>query len=201
MLSIFLGHPGERRFLGFSVSFVQERNKYYSFSHSNFAFYFVGQAASVLLNNYTFKVLTFGYLHTMVHEMGHALTAKLFNVHSSIKININNCIGCTQYNNYKKLPLLKDSLVALAGPLADVIFSVSIIFAAFFASPFITVPVSTFFALGAAIWITGELYYALDSLNSGDGDFANIGRNGNLHLLFATVALITPVALTALALL
>lgn len=189
--SLFLGRSGIYECLGIPVTFKKDHIP----GGAAFADNAIGNLGESLLNSRIFHILTFGYLHTFVHEMGHALTHKVHGASSKIEILTTSLSGFTIPDNYV-LSRIQCSIIALAGPLADVIFSVSEIFAAFALSAYLTLPVATTIAIGAGIWIFGEVFYAVDSvLQQNDGDFGMIAKNGFDHLMCATVIMAGVIAL------
>jgi hypothetical protein len=194
--SLFLGTSGIYHILDITVEFENDSPLFHSFSNN-----LIGKMGNGLLKNHIFQILTFGYLHTFVHEMGHALAYKILSGASShIQISTFALSGVTTPNPGKMLSPIQKSIFSLGGPLADVVFSVSQIFAAFALSAYITVPVAIAITIGASIWIFGEAFYAADSLLKNDnGDFAYIARNGVLHLLGATAVMAGVIALGILA--
>lgn len=193
--SLFLGIPETYRILDIEVEFKSSNSAFYGFSNN-----LIGNIAGGLLKSRVFNVLTFGYLHTFVHEMGHALAYKLVGGGSSdITISTSHLSGVTRYHSANLSPI-QNSICSLGGPLADVVFSVAQIFAAFALSAYITTPVAIGIAIGASIWIFGEVFYAATSLLKNDnGDFASIAQNGSLHLLGSIAVMVGVIALGILA--
>ena len=188
--SLFLGESGNYNILGTPIKFQKNSINFNSFSDD-----FVGRMGDFVLKSRVFHILTFGYIHTLVHEMGHALAAKvLSNSSARITINTTSLSGVTSISNTRFTPI-KSSLIDLGGPLTDVIFSCTQIFFAFLLSPYISTIGAMSIALGASIWIFGELFYAVDALKSGRGDFAGIARNGTSHLIGASSIMLSSIAL------
>lgn len=189
--SLFLGHPGTYDILGINVTFKNTKAASISFSDN-----LIGNLGENILKSRAFHILTFGYLHTFVHEMGHALAHKVFGGSSKIEISVSYLSGSTSNISGKQLSRVQSSVCSLCGPLADVIFSVSLIFAAFALSTYITLPVASMIAIGASIWIFGEAFYAVDSLlQNNHGDFGMIARNGLDHLMSATAVMVGVIVL------
>ena len=91
---------------------------------------------------------------------------------------------------------LRDSIVSLAGPMADIAFSNAILIAATVFKDVITLPLAATLAGGAGFWLSGELLYALTSgLSEDNGDFGHISKNSKTHLCLASLALIGQCAL------
>jgi hypothetical protein len=197
--TLIFGKPNTFNLFGIKISFnKKENNDYYKFFEKNLILRNLAITAENLLNNYAFKLITFGYLHTFVHEMGHGIALKILSGKNiSIEININTCLGLVR-GERSNLSAWSMTLFDLAGPLADVILSISLIYASCAFNSLITPPLAIILGAGGAIWLVGEYYYAVDSLISGRGDMASIASHGNLHLLIASAALITPCALAIL---
>ena len=197
--SLLLGHPGSFHVSDIKVDFVANNDPVYAFDQNsrNPFIRIVSQSAHACLNSRFFRYFTMGYVHTFVHEMGHALAYKLLTGSpSSIEIQTNTCTGVTHYRNYKPLSPLAESFTSLSGALANIVFSICKIVAACALSSYITVPVALGIGIGAAIWITGELFYAFHSgLYQDHGDFGKIAQNGPLHFISSVAVLTSAVAL------
>lgn len=209
--SLFFGFEGQYQLRGIEITFKKlGQNGYYHFSGD-----FVGKTAGFLLQNRVVQVLTFGYLHAFVHEMGHALASYILTGKSShIEIDTNTCTAQTILSSASNS--IQNTIILTAGPCTDVAFSVSQIFTAVVLSPSITLPVSLGISFGASFWIFGEFYYAAHSLisnsqgliivgpnghgpiyfkNQDSGDFARIANHGPFHLAGALSVMVSIVAL------
>src|SRR4051794_5269206 len=126
--SLFLGRSGTYNILGMQVEFQSDQPGFHNLSDNP-----IGKLGDNLLSNRVFNILTMGYLHTFVHEMGHALTYKIVSGGSSqveIQISTSQLSGVTIHHG-KNLSPIQHSIYLLGGPLANVAFSISLIFAAF----------------------------------------------------------------------
>jgi|688.fasta_scaffold03461_22 hypothetical protein len=198
--TIFFGKQNTFYLHGIKIIFTKKDSPYlHKFATNNLLLSCLSTTTKNLLTNYTFKIITFSYLHTFVHEVAHALALKALGVKNiCIEINSNTALGHTGIAGKTKLSSWSLTLVDLAGPLANVIFSVSLVYGSYIFSPIISLPFSLFLGAGGTIWICGEYYYALSSLIGDRGDWANIASRGKLSLLLASAALITPCALAIL---
>lgn len=204
--SILFGSQGNYNVLGVKVSF--ENNFSFGGSFSNGLDLGPGFNASAairqpvgffvvnfmsLAKSHTFRVLTLGYLHVFVHEMGHALAAKILFGNSpqvSVFRNPSPELGNTNNAGGRNYGSIGDSIVHAAGPMADMIFSSCTIIAAIAFRTFISTPVTVCLVIGSVIWMTGEMCYAYASATKLTiGDFFYIRDNGWGHLLVATTIL------------
>lgn len=169
----------------------------------------IGRIASTILGSSVLRFLTQGNLHTLVHEMGHALAGKWLDPQgrfSSIRIFTNSGTGETNLPNRGfrvennviifDTPLWHQDLILLAGPLADMLFSASKLILAVALKSYISLPIAAIFGAGALLYMSGELLYATYSvINQDGGDFGSIARSGALPLCVATAALVGTCAL------
>ena len=182
--SILLGTSGEYSLFGIPVKFDLQSNTVYDFNGDGL----LENIGNFLTKNRVFNILTFGYLHTFVHEFGHALAAKILG--DSPSIEIRNGGGVTRGSNSTTFSLL-------SGPLANLIFSISKIFIACAFRATIGAPLTGLIIAGSAIWIFGELFYAYYSLKNNDhGDSAKIARNGTPQLVASIAIVVTTLALS-----
>lgn len=191
--SLLLGTEGKYSILGQQVEFINTDEKIYSFSTD-----FISKTAEALLTSSFFRIGTLGYLHTFIHEMGHALVVSfLTKKTASITLYSKMSLGYTiMPQAFGRLSPMGNTLVNMSGPLADIIFSIALIFGSFALQSRITAPVAMGIRLGAITWIFGEFLYAANSLvNQDDGDFAYIAREGPLHLVFASSVIVGVLAL------
>jgi hypothetical protein len=160
--SIFLGTNGSYDINGIEVNFVDNAEGDAVFGNSLF-----GRVADLMLSNTAVKILTFGYLHVFIHEMGHALAGKLRGYDSVVNIYTQSCRGSTAHGASCKF-------TALAGPLAgmalELVKLVGAIAAVILLPSFVGLPLGLFLGAGSAFWLFGETMYAL----VGDGDWATI---------------------------
>jgi hypothetical protein len=207
-LSLFLGSEGRYQLGGIDICFQKSESPPYDFYESDdpCAMKCVGYLAKSCLKNRLFKIATFGYLHILVHELGHALAYKICSGKSStITVHSNFGMGETDYHHHhfkdQLLSPAAETFLDMAGPLADLIFSVALIFGAFLLQNYITPYATYFIAGGAGFWILGEFYYALNSaLKADGGDFGKIRERSSLHLFIATAIMVAICASAALGL-
>jgi len=143
--------------------------------------------------------MTLGYTHLFIHEMGHALTFKLLTRDTFeppiIQIFKRSCTGRFDYSIDIDSDW-KETIVDVAGPMADVAFCSCKLIAATALKNHLPWPVSLTLAGGALLWISGELLYAYTSAsNKDDGDFGQIASRSKTHLALATTALVSQCAL------
>jgi len=168
--SVFCGTEGSYDVAGIQVNFTNKTNNIDVFGKRSW----FGRRVESCLGNSAFRFLTFGYLHVFIHEMGHALMAKLQNPHLHPKVNVytKTCQGDTTYGR-------GNMFVTFAGPLAGTAFEivklVGAIALAILLPSFIGLPLGLFIGTGASIWIFGELMYAL----SGQGDWSHLTMKGS----------------------
>jgi hypothetical protein len=181
---------------------------------------FVSTLANVCRRNYLFQILTTTGVHIFAHEVGHALFAYLFTDRGSeIIIKFDQCAGvtitpfCTT-----KLANWKQTIIGMAGPMADVTLCALKLVAAYALkmlsssiAPSSNVAAaglsltSGILVFGACIWMLGELTYAfcgaVHSMRQDDSgeedDFRMIANRGKFHLAGASLALVTQCALVA----
>lgn len=198
--SLLLGYEGKYNVLNTSVSFeTSDRSMSSENSH------FLVTAIRNTLHSYPFRVATlafthfafthFAFTHFFVHEMGHALTQQM------LIPNENHIVIFTdQFGAYNKALTYNEgfqsSLISLAGPLVDMIYSCSLLAAAVLVQKHISKCAGYILGSGAVVWILGELVYAFSSALRDDiGDFARIAHNGIDHLLLSLSFLVSVCAL------
>lgn len=184
--SLLWGTPGSFEVLGVQTTVKPVR------------FDSVEQAPSGLMQRFLesriCQVVTQGYLHQFVHEMGHALAAKWL-LRGSGGITIYQT-GGSEYqfrHSSRDQPLIciRRSAFLLAGPLADVVFSSSKLILAAAARDVIPAPVSLLLGGSGLLWIAGELSYAaISAIQRTNGDFGRILKQGKSHLCAASAALV-----------
>ncbi|CCB89078.1 M50 family metallopeptidase [Simkania negevensis] len=188
--SLLLGYEGKYNVLNTSVSFeTSDRSMSSENSH------FLVTAIRNTLHSYPFRVATLAFTHFFVHEMGHALTQQM------LIPNENHIVIFTdQFGAYNKALTYNEgfqsSLISLAGPLVDMIYSCSLLAAAVLIQKHISKCAGYILGSGAVVWILGELVYAFSSALRDDiGDFARIAHNGIDHLLLSLSLLVSVCAL------
>jgi hypothetical protein len=156
--------------------------------------HFLITAVKNTLHSYPFRVATLTFTHFFVHEMGHALTQQM------LIPNENHIVIFTdQFGAYNKALTCNEgfqsSLISLAGPLVDMIYSCSLLAAAVLIQKHISKYAGYILRSGTVVWILGELVYAFSSVLRDDiGDFAQIAHNGIDHVLLSLSFLVSPCA-------
>ena len=164
LTSIFFGKPQVYELGSIRINFSEQPLDAAVFGNSLF-----GKATNTFLSSSIAKVVTLGYLHVLIHEMGHATMDSLLNckIRANIQISTLTCQGNTLGGASSKLVFLAGPVAGVSLELAKLAASVALVT---FAPLHIAVPVATLLTFGALIWIFGEFMYAL----SGNGDWAEI---------------------------
>lgn len=206
--SLLFGSEGSYNILGVDVNF--KKSDPLPFAPPSPSYYFtlptthstifnaltksIGHLANYCLNSNVIRLTTQGYAHTFVHEMGHALACKaLTDATPSVLVYTDLCEGRTFYISSSELSPTTNSLISVAGPMADALFANFKLAAAarlINYAPVALTPVALTIGLGAAMWMTGELFLAYISASSGEGDFGDIAKHGPKHLALASTALV-----------
>lgn len=206
--SVIFGAEGSYNILGFDVSFKKNDSPRYSFAASTCSSGIlsiftksIGYLADSCLNSKVFHVITQGYAHTFVHEMGHALAFKaLTNLKPKVSIYTDFCGGNNNPGSLKSLSPKILSSIYVAGPMANMAFSSCKLVGAIALRAYLPMPVVATIGVGAVIWMIGELFLAYTSASNNDrGDFGRIARHGSNHLVLASVALVGQCVLGILA--
>jgi len=166
---------------------------------SNFFHNCVCYLAEKCLTSKAFILATQGYLHTLVHELGHAGTYKYFTTHApNVTIITNHCSGFTSYfpRFYRSASPIKKTIMNIGGPMSNMIFSSTKLIAAAALKDYISWPVALVLGTGSVVWMSGELLYAFTSAYKQDqGDFGCIAERSKVHLVISAAALIGQYAL------
>ncbi len=163
--SVLLGSEGKYNFYGIDIHFAYQEFDINPFANNTFS-----KITYCLLQNSVIKTASLGYLHVFIHEMGHALAAKLSGANSPyISINTRNCQGLATSRCGQTL------LISLAGPIAGMLWEASKLTASIalgiFATSFTGLGVATFLGAGSVFWLFGEITYAFS--RNGDWAFLN----------------------------
>lgn len=136
-----------------------------------------------------YKFINAEATHTLIHEMGHAMAAKLLNLEEiSVTIDLNTSCGLTVYQEIENNPLNKN-VIAAAGP----IFHVGLI--AFTLNTLRQIStkyplIATTFAIGQVAALYKECkYWAKSSKKQDNGDAGLIAKSNMYHWLAATTIL------------
>lgn len=203
--SVIFGAEGSYNILGVDVTFEKSNSPSYSFASStggsgvlSIFTKSLGYLADNCLNSNVFRVVTQGYAHTFVHEMGHALACRvLTDVKPKVRVFTDLCTGRTYVGDPGSLI---DSIICASGPLANMAFSGCKLVGATALRGYLSMPVAITIGAGAIVWMTGELFLASISASDKDlGDFGRIARYGSTNLTLASTALIGQCALGVLA--
>jgi hypothetical protein len=189
--SMLLGTPGYYRVADVPVEFKEGACSLKDESA-------LGKFTSFFTNNRFFQLATFGYTHVFVHEMGHALVAKLISCKlPEVTVYTTSCTGETDFCGSGPLRAAwKNTAISAAGSMTDIAFSIGNIFAINGLQAFLPAPVSIALKAGNALWITGEVLYAVSSaMQQNRGDFGQILRSNPLHFPVASIALVAEAAL------
>jgi len=191
--SLFWGSEGHFEDKGVLVHFMD------SITPSEPSHNFLVHFKHKIVSNKWFQIASQVYLHTYIHEMGHALACKqvipdrsCVYVHPKSGFTMGSFVTPLSLNCQ---PQWKQSFVDAAGPLAQIAFSSLRLVAAVALRNYVPWPVSFVLGVGAVYHMMEELSYAAESSISGDGDFGSIASNSKTHLAIASVALIGECAL------
>jgi len=165
----------------------------------------ISRAADFCVKSKMFNLLTLGYVHTFIHELGHAISYQLLTGgEATINLSTRNCYGSTSYKEGpRSTSAAENTWIDLSGCLADIVFSAIIIIGIFALTYFVSMPQNWSIALRVivcvpcAFWIIGELLYAaISGYQVDEGDFGKIASRGWLHLLLAFTLLLGVCAAT-----
>jgi hypothetical protein len=186
--SITCGTPGNYNVFGIPVDFKNELSPLSPLNGLGKITKFM----NFLTNNRIFQLSTLGYVRVFLHEMSHAMMSKLLTYAlPEVTIYIPNCNGITVFYGARSRMAWKNNLVSAAGSMTNIAFSICNIFAINRLKEFLPWPASLVLKAGNAIWITGELLYALASVLQKDhGDFGKIFKSNPFHFAIASTALI-----------
>ncbi len=179
MKSIILNCEGQYNILGNEVNFINAP------ADDNFL--------SCLVNPLAKRVAEIAYhatygmserTNTLVHEMGHALTARFFNDQSQkikIYLNAKDNKGVTLYTPVDSA--WENTLYRVAGPMAGVAFETCKLVALIRLKNSLPRPISVLLGLQAGIVILEECIYTLESAYlKNKGDFGEIASRSKIHL-------------------
>jgi hypothetical protein len=171
--------------------------------------YQMGMPADLLIHSRLFNVLSLGTAHTLIHELGHAIAWRMLSGSgSTIALSKRSVLGAL-YPEPAKRPVsnIGMSWVDVSGPLADILFSLALIWGAFALAHCVRMPtewkwvVKIGIAGPAAFWIAAEYLYAgMSAVNLDQGDFGKICEQGPSHFMVCALLCLAPVVLTAVGL-
>ena len=131
-------------------------------------------------------------LHTLIHEMGHALTNKWFG-NTGVRVNIvlpgNDLTsrGETHVDAYGSVRGWRDSITLAAGPIASSSFSTIQLLAQYALKNVLPMPIQGVLGISAAFNLIDQAQYVIKTaLNIQYGDFVEIRKNSLAHLLVAS---------------
>jgi hypothetical protein len=148
--------------------------------------------------------LTFGPLHVLTHELGHALahSLQIRKLYINIEISNNAIYGLTH-----QFTSDNSTITSVTGPLADILFSSGIICSAIYFYRHILPPnifstiLCSAMACNGIYYILGEAIYSITDKQS---DFAKISKNSTFDLVLSSIvcaaAALIPPTVTYLAL-
>lgn len=209
--SLVLGCNGSYQFWGTDIHFLTDNNALTenqdNSSEQRTSGMLLGSIERILIRTLAskaFGISTLGYAHVLAHELGHALSYKLFfGGNTKVTILTDSCAGLTTRNDffYSVDHPWKLTFFRLAGPMAGVAFSSAQVGLAILLKK-ITLPGAFILGTGGLLWIIGELFYAIHSIitENETGDFYPIKLEGNPQFALASFALISQCALSAFAL-
>ncbi len=205
--SVLFGSEGSYNILGTSVIFEKSNAPVYAFILPEASGVFsvftksIAYMATRCLNSYAFRILTQGYAHTFVHEMGHALATRILTDKKPIvRIFTDLCMGSNSIPDLNGVSPKACSIIYISGPMANMTFCGCKLVAAAALQSYISTPVAVGLGTGAVIWMSGELFLAYVSASRRDyGDFGSLAQQGSRQLTLASTALIGQCALGLLA--
>jgi hypothetical protein len=162
--SLLFGSPGTYKTPGIEMRFNDRSNGRGAFGTNWF-----GRTVDYVLTTPIVPVITLGYLHVVIHELGHAFASWLqgTNEPHTIYVYTKTCRGEIIDSDHGKITALAGPLAGITWELLKLIGSVAI---ATFAPPAIGLPLGAVLGAGSAFWLFGELIYAC----SGAGDWSII---------------------------
>lgn len=147
------------------------------------------------------QILTLGYLHVFIHELGHALYGKVAGAPAA-KITVINssCEGKSQ--SPLNTGRMNMPLFSFAGPFAGMAFRVSLLAVCFFSGAALPMVALLVIKASSIAWMTGEMAYMVAGSIGGGGDWREISDAGWVPWTLCTgtytAAYITGIALAIL---
>lgn len=189
--SIFLGSEGSYNFLGHEIEFNKNLPSSESSLKSN-----QRNTDYLKLDKSLIHIISFSFIHTLVHELGHALINQLFTEQKSkIFIDTHAGAGSATCPGRWTLSNWKVSLISAAGPMANMAFSIIKLAAAYFLKAYLPWRIILAIGISSLLAMAHEMHYAYTSVKTKDsGDFDTISKNGSKHLILASTVLITQFA-------
>lgn len=153
----------------------------------------------IVFGNRPFPLLTGGYLHVAVHEMGHSLASKAFGdlgVKARIYVKDGILFGGMSIHSHPPKGWLADTTSLAMGPIAGCALSGIQMIALASLKDRISTPVAIALSTGPLIWLFGECLYATTSMIQKDsGDWGRLRKLGPISLISGSVGLVSVCAL------
>jgi len=179
--SLVFGSEGSYNILAIPVTFQKEHKTSSSKQPKYFNIFFT---------------ITQGYVHVFVHEMSHAIMARLFGLHSRVVMLVDFCSGETAFGSTGPW---KDVIILTSGCMGNIAFSTCKLALAIILKKYIAFPIYLVLNTGSLTWIITDLVYTfiMPVLQKNQGDYGQIARLGNGYLAVASIALISECTLAA----
>jgi len=152
--------------------------------------------------NKFYYIISQEYLNAFMHEMGHALTAKLFSLNSKIVILTNSCNSETRLTSAGPWKDIvgpwKGTVILASGPMSSLAFSTCKLALAIILKNYIPPLIFLVLNISSLICIARELIFVCNSISRKDTrDYGLIAQQGNIYLALAIAALLTEYILAA----
>ncbi|NCF71066.1 MAG: hypothetical protein GWP59_05120 [Chlamydiales bacterium] len=128
------------------------------------------------------QITALGYLHVLIHELGHAIASRSFSSHS-INVYTGSCTGSVNCDS--------KVVTLLSGPLAGVSFRLGVIAMTVFYKESIPTPLRYALKGGSVAWMAGENLYMLTGITNNNGDWGGIKNCGYIPLASCSAAMLS----------